>query len=103
MEFFVYSPLWSGNPKTYLNAAENEELISEKEETSPDPIFKGTDRVTRWLTFKDVSGSYIRSAVSIKTESTHHVFGVKYKNLEIYEQYKNDYLKFKKSLIQYAD
>lgn len=97
IEFFVYSPQWGGEPDSYLTTFENEELIDEKETVTPSAVTQ------RWITFKDVSGLYTRSVVSIKSESTHLVFGIKYKNAQVYEMYKESYIRFKKSLRQYAD
>jgi hypothetical protein len=98
VEFFVYSPQWGGDPASYLNTAANEKMISEKADS--------TDKasgITRWITFTDVSGKYTRSVTSIKTESTHLVFGIKYKDAKAYDKYKDAYTAFKKSLVQYAD
>ncbi len=106
IEFFVYSPLWNGDPKEYLKIKDTEELVSEKISTTTD---RNSDlQRTRWVTIKAKDNSYYRSFVSITGginlgSLVHHVFGIKYKNDAAYEQYKNDYLKFKESLIQYAD
>ncbi|MFA7314383.1 MAG: hypothetical protein WC025_00425 [Candidatus Magasanikbacteria bacterium] len=110
VEFFVYSPLWSGTPKNYLTMASNEELVSEKiEETkaSQQPRQYG-DKITRWVTIKAKDGSYYRSFVSIKEQvdtgsELHHVFGIKYKDNTSYQKYRDDYITFKESLHQYSD
>jgi hypothetical protein len=106
VEFFIFSPLWSGDPIDYLQIKNTEELVSEKISTTTDP--NGDKKVTRWVTLKAKDSSYYRSFISIKNavdsgSETHHVFGVKYKNEAAYEKYKNDYLKFKESLRQYSD
>lgn len=101
IEFFVYSPLWSGNPNNYLQKRANEKIISDKTEKGDgsDPF----STTHHWVTFEDVDGKYTRAYHSLRTESTHHVFGVKYTNRKMYEVYKAAYLAFKKSLEQYAD
>ncbi len=99
VQFFVYSPQWGGNPKNYLNTLPNEKISSDK--TTVDEI--DPNRIYRWITFEDKNGKYIRSVYSKKSESTHLVFGIKYKDQATYEKYKSSYTAFKKSLIQFAD
>ncbi len=103
VEFFVYSPLWAGQPKSYLELAPTEELLDEKLEE--DAHGEGTydDTMTHWATIKAFDGSYYRSFVSTRTESTHLVFGIKYRDAASYQTYKADYVAFKQSLTQYAD
>lgn len=99
VEFFVYSPQWGGDPGDYLEVAEGEEVESDKteaEEVMPTNIH-------RWCTLKSKDGAYTRAFYSKKTETTHLVFGIRYKSQEVYEQYKEAYIAFKKSLEQYAD
>lgn len=99
VEFFVYSPQWGGNPLSYLIKADNEEIENEK--TTVDDI--DSDIVLKWVTIKNKEGKYTRSYYSKQTESTHLVFGIKYKDQTSYDLFKEDYKAFKKSLIQYAD
>jgi len=99
VEFFVYSPQWGGNPISYLDVADNEEIDSEK--TAIDEI--DPNIVINWVTFKDKDGQYLRSYYSKQTESTHKVFGIKYSDQASYNLHKDEYDAFKKSLIQYAD
>jgi uncharacterized protein YcfL len=111
VEFFVYSPLWAGNPKNYLEITKTEELVDEKTEKSkalPGQL-QDTERVIRWVTVRAKDGSYYRSFVSIREQvaqghsELHHVFGIKYKDNTGYERYKDAYIAFKESLRQYAD
>lgn len=115
VEFFVYSPLWSGDPENYLTITPTEEIVSEKTETGqalPHQL-KDSERVIRWVTLKAKDGSYYRSFVSIKEQvkdytgsewsELHHVFGIKYRDSAAYEQYRGAYVAFKESLQQYAD
>ncbi len=110
VEFFVYSPLWSGNPKTYLTIAQTETMVSEdtKETLASDANEQYGDSITRWVTVKANDGSYHRSFVSIKEQvgtgsELHRVFGIKYTNEAAYNTYKAAYMAFKESLAQYAD
>lgn len=112
VEFFVYSPLWSGDPENYLTIAPTEEIVSEKSETGPalPNQLRDSERVIRWVTIKAKDESYYRSFISIKEQvredghsELHHVFGIKYQDDEVYEEYKDAYDAFKNSLEQYAD
>jgi hypothetical protein len=110
VEFFVYSPLWSEDPETYLTIASMEEVISEKTEEVKENERPGKfgSKITYWVTVKAKDGSYYRSFISTKEQvgtgsDLHHVFGIKYKNNVSYEKYREAYVAFKKSLQQYAD
>ncbi|GAA4113669.1 hypothetical protein GCM10022393_12810 [Aquimarina addita] len=97
--FFVFSPQWGGNPISYLKIIKDEEIIVDKTEKDKDT----PPNTYRWVTVKNSKEGYQRSFYSKKTASTHLVFGIKYNNQEAYNLYKNAYIDFKKSLIQYAD
>lgn len=101
VEFFVFSPQWGGDPKDYLIQQANEKTVSSSEDiaNSDDPYAVSH----HWVTYEDKDGKYTRAYHSLMTESTHHVFGVKYTNRKMYERYKASYLAFKKSLQQFAD
>lgn len=104
VEFFVYSPLRIGNPASYLETSETEELVSEK----TDEGGSGYDKtIVRWVTVKAKDGSYFRSFVSIRGQvgfsEVHHVFGIKYKDNASYKQFRDAYASFKESLNQYSD
>jgi hypothetical protein len=116
VEFYIYSPLWSGTPD-YLTILPTEELVSEKTENAERlPLHTvGTHRVLRWVTVKAKDNSYYRSFHSIKSQISdvptdprkgrglHHVFGIKYKDEGSYAAYKDQYIAFKNSLQQSAD
>jgi len=111
VEFFIFSPLWAGEPESYLRVAPTEELVSEKTQKVTEDERPGQygDTVTHWVTLKAKDDSYYRSFVSIKEQvgtgssELHHVFGIKYTDWESYLNYKEQYLAFKESLRQYAD
>ncbi len=98
--FFVYSPQWGGEPENYLEIGPNETLASIKEKDTGTEDWPET---TTWYTFAAKDNSYTRAAVSVETESTDLVFGIKYARQSDYDKYKPAYLAFKKSLEQYAD
>ncbi len=111
VEFFVFSPIWGGNPINYLQITSDEELVSEKTSMSgPD----SNKKIIKWVTLKAKDNTYYRSYVSIKQRDTsntsiddepglHYVFGIKYQNQETYQKYKKAFEDFKSSLVQYAD
>ncbi len=120
VHFYVYSPQWSGDPVSYLNALPTEKVESDTSTPTITPFTNqyGTTydkKITRYITFVAKDGSYKRSLVSITAGSvtspdsedyaskTHMVFGIKYKDQVTYDTYLNQYLAFKKSLVQYAD
>ncbi len=100
--FFVYSPLWGGDPENYLDLLPTESIVSEKTDVKGDGDEK---QETRWVTLKDNEGAYYRSYVSVKYQNSqlHHVFGIDYQDAAAYAKYKDAYVRFKNSLIQYAD
>ncbi len=105
--FYVYSPLWSGDPD-YLQVASNETLVDEKTTEVPEENPELGMVVTKWATIRANDGSYTRSYVSIREQvgsgsDLHHVFGIKYANQAAYDQYRDEYLRFKNSLRQYSD
>jgi len=112
VEFFIYSPLWAGDPENYLTTASTEEIMSEESQVYPGLPYqlKDSERIIRWVTLKAKDDSYYRSFMSIKEQvkpdgmsELHHVFGIKYRDSAAYEQYRDDYVTFKESLQQYAD
>jgi hypothetical protein len=99
VEFFIYSPQWSGSdPYTDIDS-QKETLKEEKTETAKD----GT--VHKWYTYSAKNGSYTRAFhESFHPEyNTKRIFGVKFKDQNSYKKHQKDYLHFKKSLIQYGD
>lgn len=102
VSFYVYSPLWSGEPD-YLRVASNETLTDERTTTAD-----GGETITKWVTVRANDGSYYRSYVSIREQvgtgsDLHHVFGIKYADQAAYDRYRDEYIRFKSSLRQYAD
>lgn len=102
VSFFVYSPLWAGEPD-YLRTASNETVVDERTTESDDG-----DTITTWATLKANDGSYARSYISIREQmltgsELHHVFGIKYADAASYDTYRDAFIRFKESLKQYAD
>lgn len=120
VQFFVFSPQWSGNPESYLNVLPTETRESESSSASftdmtnqYGPLYY--KKIITYVTLSANDGSYKRSYMSLAagyvsekdsndlSSATHMVFGIKYKDAAGYKAYLDRYLAFKKSLIQYAD
>ena len=97
VEFYVYSPQWSGEPKDIQPNPAFEVVTDRKEE-------RGKDRTVLFLTLMAKNGSYWRSLADTRSDyNTRTVFGIKYRNGAALQKYRPDYLIFKKSLVQYGD
>jgi hypothetical protein len=105
VEFYIFSPQWGGDPESYLGVCKNEEVVRDETKTINKKYEKD---IHNYVTLKAKDESYLRSWVSIQSDiesgnNLHHVFGFKYTNKEAYKKYREQYLKFKKSLHQFAD
>lgn len=97
VEFYVFSPQWSGTP-TWYRKRPGESCVSYKQETK-------NAVVTTWVTYKGPGSMYLRSIVDVQDTkyNTRKIFGFQYRNQSAYQTYRARYLKFKGSLVQYAD
>lgn len=96
VKFYVFSPQWSGEAKDVALNAKSEKLVSQK-------VTKTKDKTLTYTTIAAKNGSYTRSLLETKDSSTVIVFGVQYASAKTYASHKDEYLRFKKSLVQYAD
>lgn len=98
VEFYVYSPLWNGEPTDIeINEATESYVAQNTEE-------KGGIKIRR-VTIRAKNGSYTRSFEDTENTNTNNrtVFGIKYRDQKVYEKYRQSYLTFKKSIRQFAD
>lgn len=97
VQFYVFSPQWSGEP-TDIKVMPGERIFETSEEE------KNGNFVKRW-TVKANDGTYSRSyeETSENVSHTNQVFGIKYSSDADLEKYRDEYLHFKNSLIQFAD
>ena len=97
-EFYVFAPQWNGTPSDIELDARTEEYVSQRAET------KGTITVRR-VTIRAKDGSYTRAFEDTENSDLNirRVFGFKYRDKTVYNRYRNQYLKFKRSLQQFAD
>ena len=118
VEFYVYSPQWYGAPSDIMLNPKTEKLVSSRTKIVPaKPSWPGIsaddeqpDVEILWQTIRAKDGSYTRSYVNaafgpgiMDGRMGQRVFGVKYTSHRAYERYRADYLRFKRSLEQYAD
>lgn len=98
VEFYVYSPIWNGEPRDIEINEATEEYVSQDTKTN------AGIRIRR-VTIRARDGSYLRSFEDTENTNTNNrtVFGIKYRNQAAYNQYRQAYLTFKKSIRQYAD
>jgi len=109
VEFYIYSPQWRDKPG-YLNKRENEIIESDKNKKVHNRK-KFEYIYVNQRTYTDKYGRYKRAymhkrvcpAPDQEEGCTTLVFGIKFKNQASYNRYKKEYIRFKKSLEQYAD
>jgi hypothetical protein len=95
VEFYVYSPQWSGEPQ-WIHRRQGETQTSYSRETARS---RTIINVTRQ------GPGYTRSYADYRDAmcGTRWVFGYQYRNQAAYNKYRAQYLRFKQSLQQYAD
>jgi len=106
VEFYVFSPQWKGEPTDFMLNSKTEKVVAHKEVETPKSKQAPWVTTTRWFTVKAKNGSYWRSWVDTENTgglNTRKVLGIKYRDQKAYNQYKSRYIRFKNSLIQYAD
>jgi hypothetical protein len=98
VEFYVFSPMWNGDPEGIALEPASERIKDDNSETK-------NNKLVRWYTIEAKNGGYQRSYVDTTylDNNTRHVFGIKYVNDEALKKYQPDYAKFKASLVQMAD
>jgi hypothetical protein len=95
VEFYVYSPQWSGEPQ-WIHRRPGEQQASYSRQTVR----------SRTITYVTRKGpGYLRSYADTRDAmcNTRWVLGYQYQNQAAYNKYRPLYLKFKQSLRQYAD
>lgn len=98
VRFYIFSPQWAGeNADIAVKPGENA-AVTEKTE-------KDQQMTRRYFTIKPKKEGMTRSYVENTNEdkTVRWVIGIEYANQAAYDKYKSQYLKFKKSLVQFAD
>lgn len=98
VEFYVFSPIWNGEPQDIEINGATEDYVSQDTQTN-----RGIK--IRRVTIRAKDGSYLRSFEDTENTNTNNrtVFGIKYRNQSAYNRHRQTYLTFKKSIRQYAD
>lgn len=98
VEFYVFSPQWNGNPSDIEVDRSMEVAVAQNTE-------RQGERVVRRVTIRARDNSYLRSFEDVEDEqsNTRRVFGIKYRDQAAYNRYRQAYLTFKGSLVQFAD
>lgn len=97
-EFYVFSPQWNGTPSDIEVDLSTEILIARKFE-------QRSDKTIRRVSVRSRDGRYLRAFEDTEdnTTNTRRVFGITYRDQASYDRYRQAYLAFKASLIQFAD
>lgn len=98
VKFYVYSPQWSGEATDISRTAS---LEIEKDTK----VEKKNGITNKWYTYEKKDGTGFRSYQETINEAgpTKHIIGFEYSDREAYKKYRDAYMKFKKSLKQFAD
>jgi glucose/arabinose dehydrogenase len=98
VEFYAFSPQWDGNAYDITLNPMREYLIDKD-------VRNLSDRTETLFTIAAKDGSYKRSYREVKQyeSSVNWVLGIKYSSERAYQKYQQAYVRFKKSLEQYAD
>ncbi len=98
VKFYVFSPQWSGDATDISLNAKTEIEKDVKTETKNGMKHK-------WYTYESKDGTKLRSYQETTNEegTTKLIIGIEYADRDSYKKYKDDYLKFKKSIKQFAD
>jgi hypothetical protein len=98
VKFYVFAPQWSGDATDIT--------INTAKETEKDTKNETKDGFKyRWFTYEAKDGSWTRSYQETTNEegTTKLIIGVEYEDQDSYKKHKDSYLKFKKSIVQFAD
>ena len=98
VEFYVFSPQWGGEPEDILLDPATETVVSRKRD-------RRRGRTTEWVEIRAKNGAYLRAYADTvdETLNTRKTFGIRYRDAGAYRRYREAYLAFKESLVQFAD
>jgi hypothetical protein len=98
VEFYIYAPQWNGTARDIEVDPASETLVSQN-------VVRSGSKVIRRVTIRAQDGSYLRSYEDTEdvVTNTRKIFGIKYANAAAYNRYRQAYVTFKASLIQFAD
>ena len=101
VQFYVFSPQWSGSPSYCRLDSRYEVLVGRHTEKTTDA---GQTAISAFETVRARNGSYGRSWVDTTTSlNARLAFGIRYRDARSLAAYRHRYLLFKESLRQFAD
>ena len=109
VEFYVFSPLWNGDPKDIALEPDREEIVSSRVGSAPRVRQAGGgylyNPVAHWYTVRAKDHSYQRSWVDVEDKglNVRRVFGIQYRSRQAYQKYQPQYAHFRQSLEQFSD
>jgi len=102
VEFYVFSPQWSGEPEDFSINAASETIVSMSKETLDDgEVSHFTVRAKDKRYWRSMEDTVVR--VNGEEIGVRYAFGIKYTDEKSYQKYRPQYLKFKSSIRRYAD
>lgn len=101
VEFYVHSPLWSGQ-SAWARPMRGETVFESHTSTEGSGP---TRKEFTWVTVAGLTDDYMRSWVEVHQPdlNVRYHLGVRYDTLTAYDRWKPEYEAFRKSLVQYAD
>ena len=101
VEFYVYSPQWSGDPG-WIRPAPGEREIERSTSAEGTGVAR---KVMTWVTLARPDDSWRRSYLQVRQPETNAewYFGFRYRDAAAYARYRTAYLRFRGSLVQYSD
>lgn len=96
--FYICSPQWAREPADIQLQPEREKLVAKE-------VKKADQKEVTYITIAAQDESYRRSYQDTTAQdgAVRWVIGIQYKDKSAFETYKSAYLKFKQSLVQFAD
>ncbi|MGI5819818.1 MAG: copper amine oxidase N-terminal domain-containing protein [Armatimonadota bacterium] len=101
VEFYVYSPLWSGDPH-WVKLAPGEMIFDRNTGAEGSGI---DAKSLSWVTVAGPRDEYTRSWLEVHQPelNVRYYFGIRYNDMAAYDRWRDEYVRFKDSLVQYAD
>ena len=98
VEFYVFAPQWNGTARDIEVDPATEMVVTQN-------VARSGNKWIRRVTIRAQDGSYLRSYEDTEdvATNTRRIFGIKYVNTDAYSRYRQAYIKFKASLVQFAD
>ncbi len=99
--FYVHSPLWSGDP-AWPTVWPGETVLERNSSTEGAGIER---KRLRWVTVAAPQDDYTRAWLELQQPELNvkYYLGIRYDSMAAYDRWRDEYARFKDSLVQYAD